>query len=288
MSPNWFATHLEQQPTVADFELEGARLSYRHWRDDDKPGLVFVHGHAAHARWWDFIAPAFQDTYSVAALDLSGSGDSDHRAAYSPQLFAREIIGCIESSGMGTATVVGHSFGGTLTRSTAFLYPERINAVILADSHIPTQKGARRPPPLPRGAVRNYPSLAEAVRRFRLRPPQPPPEDFILNYIAEHSIKETAEGWCFKYDSAVFAKMTGDGDLPVAADMIRSLQPPVALIYGALSRFFPPSVVATLPDLLPAELTIGIPQAHHHVFLDQPRLFIDALENLLSVLPQGS
>ena len=151
VQPAWFSTYLSHQPTVACFEVENARISYRHWRNVNKPGLLFVHGHAAHARWWDFIAPAFRDSHNVATIDLSGSGDSSHRAVYSARLFSREIVGCIQASGLNSTTVVGHSFGGTMARTTAYLYPEQITTIILADSNIPTHKGSRRPPPKPRG-----------------------------------------------------------------------------------------------------------------------------------------
>ena len=112
MRPNWFSAYLNQQPTVKHFKLEGTRISYRHWSNKNKPGLLFVHGHAAHASWWDFIAPAFTDSYDVVAIDLSGSGESDHKRTYSSRLFAREIADCIWASGIKSPTIVGHSFGG--------------------------------------------------------------------------------------------------------------------------------------------------------------------------------
>ena len=284
VQPAWFSTYLSHQPTVACFEVENTRISYRHWHNVNKPGLLFVHGHAAHARWWDFIAPAFRDSHNVATIDLSGSGDSSHRAVYSARLFAREIVGCIQASGLNSTTVVGHSFGGTMTRTAAYLYPEQITAIILADSNIPTHRGSRRPPPTPRRKKRYYPNMSEGIRRFRLRPPQPRPQDFIFNYIAEHSLKETEQGYCFKYDSAVFAKMPAEKDMPVASDMIKNVAIPVGLIYGTLSRFFPPAVVENLPALVPPELSFSIAEAHHHVFLDQPEKFVETLSALLSII----
>ena len=284
LHPPWFSKYLSHQPTVACFETEDTCINYRHWSNTNKPGLLFVHGHAAHARWWDFIAPAFRDSHNVAAIDLSGSGDSHHRSTYSARLFAREIIGCIETTGMHTATVVGHSFGGTITRTAAYLYPNQISAIILVDSSIPTREKLHRPPPKPRGKKRYYQSVPEAIKRFRLRPPQPRPKDFIFNYVAEHSLKKTEKGYCFKYDSAIFSKMLAAENFPVATDMIINMTLPVGLIYGKLSRFFPPAIVETLSTLVPPELSFGIPQAHHHVFLDQPVKFIENLKSLLSIL----
>ena len=281
MHPNWFSAYLNQHPTVNHFKLEGARISYRHWSNKDKPGLLFVHGYAAHASWWDFIAPAFTDSYDVVAIDLSGSGESDHRQAYSSRLFAREIADCITASGMVSATIVGHSFGGAMTRNAAFLCPQRINGIVLADSYLTSQKQESKRTPLPRGATRYYPTLSEATKRFRLRPPQPRPMEFVLNYIAERSVRKTANGWCFKHDPALFAKLTQDTDLRSATEMLRDLKIPVGMIYGRESRFFPSSKVKKLETLVSKELIIGIPNAHHHVFLDQPIPFIKALALVL-------
>lgn len=281
MQPDWFKSYLNEGGDQCAFESNGARISYRHWRNEEKPGLLFVHGHAAHARWWDFVAPAFLHSFNIVAIDLSGSGDSEHRETYSARQFADEIVGCIKAAGLSETIIVGHSFGGSMTRVAAHLYPEAMKAIALIDSNIPTHKGSRQPPPMPKSKTRYYPSLAEGIRRFRLRPPQPKPAEFILEYIATHSLQETDQGYCFKYDSAVFAKMPADEDLPVASEMIQSLSVPVGLIYGTLSRFFPADVVEQLGTIVPDELTLAIEDAHHHVFLDQPEQFISALNDLL-------
>lgn len=249
---------------------------------------MFVHGHAAHAHWWDFIAPAFTDRYDVVAIDLSGSGDSDHRPAYSATLFANEIRQVIADAQMTDAVVVGHSFGGTLTRVAAHLHPELISAIVLVDSLIPDRRGTRRPPALPRQRDHVYKSLEDACRRFRLRPPQPKPAAFILDHIARHSIKKMDDGFRFKLDQAVFAKMPADEGLPAATSMIKDMTIPVGFIYGESSRFFPPEQVTALTACITPDLIFPVPNAHHHVFLDEPQVFVSKLEELLSrVTPQA-
>ena len=78
--------------------------------------------------------------------------------------------------------------------------------------------------------------------------------------------------------------MPAEEDMPVASDMIKNVAIPVGLIYGTLSRFFPPAVVENLPALVPPELSFSIAEAHHHVFLDQPEKFIETLSALLSIV----
>ena len=50
-APAWFARVIAQTPESAFVEVEGARIHYLRWGDRAKPGLLLVHGNAAHAYW---------------------------------------------------------------------------------------------------------------------------------------------------------------------------------------------------------------------------------------------
>ena len=280
VQPAWFKKNIGDTAEPQSVIVSDALVHYQHWPEHGKPGLVFVHGHGAHSHWWDFIAPAFRQSYDVVAIDLSGSGDSDHRQRYSAKTFALEISSVCEHAGLIKPVVVGHSFGGTITRIAAHLYPELVHSIVLVDSVIPASTGSRTPPAMPRHKVRTYKTRAEGMRRFRLRPPQPCKNDYVIEHIASHSLRETSEGFVFKLDQAVFARMEAS-PLPDAQTMVTSLGNPVGFIYGMNSRFFPENVIDQLGSIIDDELLIPVPDAHHHVFLDQPLVFIEALELIL-------
>jgi len=136
--PAWFTRALavpfeDHTITVADVPVH-----YLHWgRGSGKPGLIFVHGNGAHAHWWSFLAPFFLEDYSVAAIDLSGAGDSGRRERYTPEQFAEEVIGVCQDAGFGHDTVVvGHSFGGYITLKTGLLYADELEGIVLVDSAV--------------------------------------------------------------------------------------------------------------------------------------------------------
>ena len=185
---------------------------------------------------------------------------------------------------MHSPIVIGHSFGGTMTRIAAHLYPAQIDSIVIVDAALPPKKSSREPLPMPKVSARFYDSLEQGKRRFRLRPPQPCGNRFILDYIAGHSLKKTQEGFKFKLDGAVFAKMSPTEEFPAAADMVRNMQIPVGFIYGEKSRFFPPAIAGDLGLILDPALIRLVPDAYHHVFLDQPLRFIEALQDLLPQL----
>ena len=269
--------------------MEGCRIHYQLRVQDSsvpKQGLIFVHGNGAHSRWWDHIAPAYLENFHTAALDLSGAGDSDHRNNYSPQIFAQEILAVMEDAGFQHPVLIAHSFGGTLSRIATWLHPDRFKALILVDSVISSNKGRRRPPDA-RGRPRFYPTVEEAMLRFRLRPPQPCQNRFILDYIARHSVHQTESGWCFKADQLLFSKMSGlfqghQVSYPDAVKMISEIKIPVALIYGKQSRFFESDSLEMATSVISPGLLYPVGDAYHHLFLDQPLSFIQTLDKVLN------
>ena len=80
--PDWFEQAIATPAESNWVNVEGARIHYLRWGGRDKPGLLLIHGNGAHAFWWSFIAPFLAREYNVAAMDLSGMGDSEPRAHY--------------------------------------------------------------------------------------------------------------------------------------------------------------------------------------------------------------
>ena len=289
MTPDWFNHALAQVPQHHTLNVLDAVIHYQTWnvaanqeKDPKKPGLLFVHGHAAHAHWWDFIAPAFSQQYHVGALDMSGNGDSAHRDQYRASQFAAEIVAVANKLGPNTI-LVAHSFGGSMARIAAYLHPDEFQSLVLVDSVLSrTRRQTTEPTTVGAPRVRYYPSLKEAQRRFRLRPPQPRPAAYIQDHLARYSVHETPGGFRFKLDPQVFEKFWPDEiEYPDAITMIQTLQIPTAYIYGELSGFCPPEVLKDLVSLFPADKLEMVAAAYHHVFLDQPEAFVEILHKLL-------
>src|SRR5262249_10506924 len=79
-----------------------------------RPGVLLLHGGAAHAHWWDAIAPALADRYPLVALDQRGHGESGWPSppAYATEDFVADLVGVMDAIGWDRAAVVGHSMGG--------------------------------------------------------------------------------------------------------------------------------------------------------------------------------
>ena len=73
-APAWFDDAIANEPERTFIEVEGARIELLAWGERGKPGLIFLHGGAAHADWWSFIAPFFAAERRVRGADLHRHG----------------------------------------------------------------------------------------------------------------------------------------------------------------------------------------------------------------------
>ena len=81
-APDWFRRALAVPFEQGEVAVDGAIVRFLAWGEPGRRGLVFVHGGGAHAHWWTHVAAKFADEYRVVAIDLSGHGDSGHRASH--------------------------------------------------------------------------------------------------------------------------------------------------------------------------------------------------------------
>ena len=111
--PSWFTGAIANRPSSRRVAVDGADVHYLAWGDPDLPCLLLLHGGAAHAHWWSFIAPQFTQHYYVVAPDLSGHGDSGRRPTYGMEQWADEVMAVAADAGARShPIVVGHSMGG--------------------------------------------------------------------------------------------------------------------------------------------------------------------------------
>ena len=288
-APAWFVAALEREPERAFVEVEGAAIETLAWGERGKPGLIFLHGGAAHADWWAFIAPFFAAERRVVAPTFSGMGRSGWRAAYDFNQFVREAREGARACGAfdaGPPVVVGHSFGGRVAAGLAADFGDEIAGAVLVDPPIFAPSHPRTPPPpRPVRARRVDPSLAALVARFRLMPPQPCGNLFILDFIARRSATETEDadgrpGFALSFDPGFWEKSKRMDPAPV----LKAARGPLAVIRGERSRLFTEADAAYLLSLIaPGSPYVEIPEAEHHVMIDQPLAFVAALRALLSI-----
>lgn len=280
-TPDWFWAAVEDTPDTSSIEVEDVDINYLTWSQTGSPGLLFVHGHNAHAHWWDFIAPDFKANHQTVALDLSGMGDSDHRDAYSNDTYAKEIVAVADAANLPSDSIlIAHSFGGMQAIRTMAQHPDRFKGLILVDSGVRHPDDIKeREPQLERASrPKVYPERDVAIARFRLQPPQTCENQYLVDHIARTSV-EFDEGWVWKFDEELNSRMTMNGDLETD---LKAIKGKLCLIYGENSESFKPRSAEYMKKLMPNMTLIELKDAQHHLFLDQPLAFIDVVKETLA------
>lgn len=287
-APHWFTAAVATPYETAFAECEGAQIHCQAWGERGKPGLLLVHGNGAHAHWWDFVAPYLTEDYFVVAMTFSGMGDSTWRAEYTMEIFAREQLAVCEATGLFAHAekpiIVAHSFGGFVTILTGAEYGDRFGGIVIVDSPVnPPDRPRTGPPPVRGGKV--YPTIEAALARFRLAPRQPCENLYAVDYIARWSLKKapladnSGDGWAWKFDPSIWKRFAVSRP---PQELLKETRCRIALFKGDKSILWDREVRDYMRELLNHQVPfIEIPEAHHHVMLDQPLAFVAALRTLL-------
>jgi pimeloyl-ACP methyl ester carboxylesterase len=283
-APDWYDEALAVPRSDEHVEVEGCRIHYVAWGEPGRRGIVFVHGGGAHAHWWTHVAARYAKRYRVAAIDLSGHGDSERRERYSLETWAAEVMAVSRDAGMdGPPVIVGHSMGGFVTIVTAAIYSDALAGVVVCDSPVthpdPEVDAARIGDAF--GQPRVYATPEEAFDRFRTVPPQENYLDYVMYDLARHSLGRVTGGWSWKFDHQVFGAFE-ENPRAIARPYLPDVGCRLALLRsgkGLVTEDIGDYMYELLGRVSPV---IEIPEAGHHLMLDQPLLLITALNALLA------
>ncbi len=281
-TPDWFTRAVACEPESHRIAVDDAEINYLTWGEKHRPGIIFTHGGAAHAHWWSHIAPAFTADHRVAAIDLSGHGDSDWRETYTLDGWCDEVAAVIDHAGFDARPVmVGHSMGGFVTVATAARHADMLAGAIIIDSPIMVED----PEVMQARSIdrfkhpKTYTDPAEAWARFRTVPEQDVYLPYVRDFIARHSLRLDSDDnrWHWKFDSSVFLVRRHE-----AADLLGQVRCRVSLL-RCENGLVTPDIGEYMYDKLGRVApVIELPTAGHHPMLDVPLILITAIRSLLA------
>ena len=264
-----------------DIEVGGVRLHYLDYGTAGRHPLLCIHGGAASAHWFDYVAGAFTGDYHVRALDQRGHGDSAwvDPPAYAYADYAADINRVVEKLDLRDFYLIGHSMGGMVSLVYTATYPGRVKKLVVVDTSIKLSEerlGSMRE----RGsrAGTQYKSREDLVSRFRLRPSTVAPKE-IVQRIAGYSAKQLPHGaWQHKFDRNVYAIREAIDGLP----FWKSVKIPVLLVKGDRSERITPEIYAAVKARCPQVGLAEVAHSDHHITLDNPAGFVAAVKPFLA------
>jgi pimeloyl-ACP methyl ester carboxylesterase len=171
--------------------------------------------------------------------------------------------------------------GGMVSLLYAATYPGRVGKLAVVDTRmlLPVNRvGAMREAGT--RAAKSYASQQELVSRYRLEPPgthTAPPER--IQHIALQSGRGKPDGtWQHKFDRAVFVQFERREGMPLW-DHIKI---PALLLKGERSDRLGSDAVTQIKSRAPQVEMLEVPGADHHIMLDNPAGFVQAIRTFLS------
>lgn len=274
--------------THGHVEAGGLKLHYLDYGTAGLPPMLCVHGGAAHAHWYDYVAPGFTSDYHVRSIDLRGHGDSEwiDPPAYLYKDYAADLDEAARRLDLRDFVLIGHSMGGTVSLLYAATYPGRVKALVVVDSTVnlsPDRIAALRDVGSRSG--RSYASNEELVAKYRLRPGDSLATPDVVRHIASHSARQQPDGtWQHKFDRNVYATREVS-DMRPNWDRMRI---PVLLVKAGMSDRLGAPVFADVKNRCPQAELVEVSNSHHHVTLDNPREFIEKVRPFLARHRGGS
>ena len=247
-------------------EVNGLRVQFR-VRGKGDP-LVLLHGWGASSLSFVSLAGQLEDRFRVLAPDLPGFGFSEAPPqAWGAAEYAEVVAELIEASGVESANVAGHSFGGLVATALATSRPELVKRLVLVASPVVRLKADR--------AVRSR--IGGYARVKLLANLVPPFKERILEW---GRMKYGSED----YRNAgnlrpTLVKVLGE-DWRTSLPRVTA---PTLLIYGENDEDVPLAVAEAAMQELPEGARLVVMEgAGHFPFLDDSQRFVEELTGFLA------
>jgi 3-oxoadipate enol-lactonase len=251
-------------------------MAYRDRGRGRETTLLLIHGFPLDSRLWDAQVAGLSSRVRVIAPDLRGSGHSDvPPAPYSVDQYADDLLALLDRLGIERAIVAGLSMGGYIAFALWRRHPERVQALVLADT--------RAEPDSSQGRANRDASAA----RVREIGPAAFAEEMLPRIMAPANVKDPrVRGRALR----MMAAQSADGivgalgalrDRPDSRALLPSITVPVLVIVGCEDSLTPPADARTMAGAIPKARVIEVPRAGHLSPFENPRAVNAALRAFL-------
>jgi pimeloyl-ACP methyl ester carboxylesterase len=257
----------------------------------DGPAILFLHGLTGSHRNWAHLVGKLDIDHRVLAPDLFGHGASEKAMGdYSLGAHAATLRDLLDRLDIDSVTLVGHSFGGGIAMQFCYLFPERVDRLVLVSSGglgrsvSPLLRAATIP-----GAGLVLPVLASGWVRRRVEA-----AGRMLTSSGWRASSDTTEIWrgftsLADADSrrAFLAttrgvinpggqKVSAHDHLPMGIDV------PTLVLWGTRDRMIPAWHATTAHQVITHSRVVFFEGAGHFPHLDQPERFAQLLRDFIS------
>jgi pimeloyl-ACP methyl ester carboxylesterase len=217
--------------------------------------------------------PFFSRYYRAITIDQRGFGNSDDGNQLGRASFVPDLVALLDSLGIEKAALVAQSMGGSTCMGFTVRYPERISALVMADTLV----GITLPEPVRSRqqanaeATRDLPQIERVVSKSL--PIRDPAKAELYLQIAS-----------LNRSNATRFNMAGSQAAPIAMDDVIGAagRVPMLFLVGQEDVLQPPDIVKAASELVPGAEFVVVPDSGHSVYFEQPAVFNHEVHRFLS------
>jgi pimeloyl-ACP methyl ester carboxylesterase len=245
------------------------------------PGVVLIHAFPQDSSMWRDQTAALADRFRVIAPDLPGCGGSAVSAGLTIDSVADVVAELLDHLGMNERVVVGGlSMGGYATLAFARLYPQRVRALILADTKAdPDDETGRanRDRMIQLVSDKGPRAVVDDLLPKVLAPATIGDKPDVVRQVRETAGRQPADG--------LVTALRALRDRPDARPGLAHISFPTLVLVGEQDVVTPPDKARELAAAIPNARLVIIPEAGHLSNLENPVAFTNAVRDFLTALP---
>lgn len=262
---------------MAHLELNNLRIAY----DDFGSGqpLVLIHGYPFNRSLWSDQVEALRASSRVITVDLRGFGESEATDSATMNLMAQDIAQLLDSLEIPKATMGGLSMGGYVVLSFYKQFPERVAAMVLADTRASADteeakqtRSKQRDQILAEGMA----GIADSMLPKLLTPETVSKRAEVVKRIRDMMIRTPPVG--------AAAALMAMADREDQTALLEKINVPVLILVGREDPITPVKDSELMHEKIRGSNLVVLENASHVSNIEQAKLFNDSLVSFLSKL----
>jgi pimeloyl-ACP methyl ester carboxylesterase len=264
---------------MGEASVRGIRVAY----DDTGGGgaaLVLLHGFPLDRRMWRGQAEVLGGEFRVVAPDLRGFGETPLAGDLKMETLAEDVAALLDELDLGRVVLGGLSMGGYIVFEFLRRFPERVRALVLADTRpqADTEDGRR--------------AREENARRALAEGVAPVVESMLPKLLSPTTLERGGE-----VPEGVRAMMLGTSPDTAAAalramavrrdqtELLPSIKVPTLILVGSEDSITPPADAEAIGAKIEGSRLVVVEGAGHLSNVERPSEFNRALAEFLRGLP---
>ncbi|HEY3684588.1 MAG TPA: alpha/beta fold hydrolase [Streptosporangiaceae bacterium] len=248
------------------------RLSYTESGPDGPRAVVLLHSLGADRRMWRDQIAGLRHRYRVVAPDARGHGESGWVDPVDVHAWVADLRRVLDAAGVEDAALVGVSLGGIQAIAYAEAHPERVSALVVADSFVelPADVAAAKIAGLAgQAAAEGMTATAESyVADTFTRVPPPDGTDLIRTAIAGMDVHAYAESVRACFGARI-------------ADRLAGVRAPTLVLWGDADRKTPRALSERIAAGIDGAELRDVPAAGHLSNLENPAVFTRLIDGFV-------